>query len=215
MSAEGLLRAVNALRARALAGARPYELKYAGPGAEPLPRDAATLAPAAEPTLLDPTPLVVSSSGARIGGGTGGYWTPGKALFWGAVLGTAALFYWWDVALAERWEAMQLKRRIRQRREGKRRFSAAETFDDILELLLLKGAADAAEEAKRRAEASSLQLGWQRTSSSSGGGGKAEGQQRDGGGEVIDVVADDNSDGDGTSGSSSQQQQQQQKEEKG
>jgi hypothetical protein len=87
-----------------------------------------------------------------------GYWGPGKAALWALLLGASLLAWAWDARWEERWEAWQLARRIKQRREGKRSFSAIENLDDILSLLLSRGVADAAARAKNTTD---QQLGWQ------------------------------------------------------
>jgi hypothetical protein len=145
MTAEGLLRAINAARLRALPEARAYELRH---DVAPLPLTVA--AGLAEPALIDPTPLAAPRAAST-------YWGPGKAGVWGVLLGVALLFWAWDAFLEDRWEALQLERRLRARREGRRTFSAAENLDLALQLLMIRGARQVEEQ---RAAAAEQELGW-------------------------------------------------------
>jgi hypothetical protein len=155
LSPRALLAAINALRARALPGARPYELRHGvDPLARPLDGAATVLADRGglqEVAVLDTVPLTPPAPG---------YWGPGKAALWAGLLGVSLLFWAWDAGLGDRWEAWQLARRVRLRREGKRAFSAAENVDDILSLLLARGVRDAAEAAADRS--GDQRLGWRR-----------------------------------------------------
>jgi hypothetical protein len=165
MTAEGLLRAINSARLRALPGSRPYELRHS---VAPLERALEGLEQQQqqqqgqqqgqqqqqqEPAFLTPTPLVVPRAS--------GYWGPGKAALWGLLLGAATLAWAWDAFLEDRVEAWRLARRLRQRREGRRRFTLQENLDDILELLLAAGARDLEREVTR-SSADEQQLGWRR-----------------------------------------------------
>jgi hypothetical protein len=182
MTPEGLLHAINAARLRALPGAREFELRYA---IAPLQRLVAA-GPAEqqqlEPTLFDPAPLEVPRTG---------YWTPGKAAFWSLIL-AGGLFAWaWDRGLDEAWEEFQLRRRVRQRREGRRAFSMAENVDDILSLLMIRGARDMSRDADA-AKAGEQQLGWRRldaADAAAGGAAAAAGGAGGAAAVVVDAVS--------------------------
>ena len=147
MTAEGLLRAVNKARERALPGARRYELRH---DVAPLQRAGLAASEGAARAdgggvFIAPTPLVPPRST---------YWGPGKAALWGAMLAASLLMFAWDRGLDERWEAFQLARRVRARKEGR---LGALPVEDVLSLLLLRGVRDAEQQ---QAAVGDQQLGW-------------------------------------------------------
>ena len=145
---------------------KQYELQYAVTPLQRLvaaPRQADGMQ--LEPTLFDPAPLDVPKPG---------YWGPSKVVFWGLILLGAVAAWAWDAGLDDRWEAFQLTRRVRQRREGKRKFSMAENMDDILQLLMIKGIQDLQDQ--RVVETTGeQQLGWRRLDAAGGSGGDGSG----------------------------------------
>ncbi|KAI8462631.1 MAG: hypothetical protein J3K34DRAFT_462828 [Monoraphidium minutum] len=186
MTAEGLLHAINAARLRALPGSRPYELRYGvaplqravvgggggggGGGGAPFalgqpPQAAQGAAQLGEPATFAPTPLAAPRAG--------GLWGPGRALLWGGLLGASLLAWAWDAGLDDRWEAWRLARRVRARRDGRRSFTLAENMDDILQLLLIKGARDLQQDLG--GGAGDQRLGWRRLDAAGSGGGGFEG----------------------------------------
>ena len=132
-------------------GAEAYELRAS---VTPLQRMVAATpageADASAAVLVDATPLRVPQAS---------YWTTGKVALWGGLLAASLLAWAWEAVLEDRWEAWRLRRRMRQRREGKRSFTMQENLDDIIQLLLAKGVQDmqAAAEVEQDQE-----LGWRR-----------------------------------------------------
>jgi hypothetical protein len=64
-----------------------------------------------------------------------GYWTQGRAAFWGGLLLCSLLLLAWDLKLADAWEDWCLARRQAARARGKK-FSVQENLDDMVSLIM-------------------------------------------------------------------------------
>jgi hypothetical protein len=64
-----------------------------------------------------------------------GYWTQGRAAFWGGLLLCSLLLLAWDLKLADAWEDWCLARRQAARARGKK-FSVQENLDDMVSLMM-------------------------------------------------------------------------------
>jgi hypothetical protein len=64
-----------------------------------------------------------------------GYWTQGRAAFWGGLLLCSLLLLAWDLKLADAWEDWCLARRQAARARGQK-FSVQENLDDMVSLMM-------------------------------------------------------------------------------
>uniref|UniRef100_A0A383VFU6 Thioredoxin domain-containing protein n=1 Tax=Tetradesmus obliquus TaxID=3088 RepID=A0A383VFU6_TETOB len=142
MSAPGMLAAINKARRTALPataaspGAADWQLQEAAVPLAVTAVRAAALSGDREAVVaslqqqlapMKPTPLSAPQAG--------GYWTQGRAAFWGGLLLCSLLLLAWDLKLADAWEDWCLARRQAARARGKK-FSAQENLDDMVSLMM-------------------------------------------------------------------------------
>ena len=172
-TAEGLLAAVNKARQRSLRDAPDFELIEAYTPIGLSGQQAA--AAAARATAIAEAQLSSNSqqqqqrqwwqqqqqAGVKatpLATGSAGYWTPGKAAFWGVVVVFSVLGYCWDRWLADEWEGWCLERRQVARQRG-RKFTVQENFEDLMQVLMNRKIAEAEAAASGEWEEEEVGLG--------------------------------------------------------